>query len=163
MVLWTDCSRKRIGLHTPWARAAPRGRHLPRRSRTLHAAPPTPRTTAPPGAPPPGAVLVSLGARRNDRRPPRRVRREHPVKAQRVKTWGRNQQRQLLDELQRIQQQVRGAVGSRMRQLEHHLPARALRQPLQRQRRGRKGKKQNKITPHPPPPPSAPPQGGAHP
>src|SRR3989454_9281187 len=110
---------------------------LPRRSRTLPAAPPTPRTTAPPGAPPPGAVLVSLGARRNDRRPPRRVRREHPVKAQRVKTWGRNQQRQLLDELQRIQQQVRGAVGSRMRQLEHHLPARALRQPLQRPRRGR--------------------------
>src|SRR2546426_3699598 len=122
---------------------------LPRRSRTLPAAPPTPRTTAPPGAPPPGAVLVSLGARRNDRRPPRRVRREHPVKAQRVKTWGRNQQRQLLDELQRIQQQVRGAVGSRMRQLEHHLPARALRQPVQRQRRVAKATRQKKRT-HPP-------------
>src|SRR3989454_8647607 len=133
---------------------------LPRGSRTLHAAPPTPRTTAPPGAPPPGAVLVSLGARRNDRRPPRRVRREHPVKAQRVKTWGRNQQRQLLDELQRIQQQVRGAVGSRMRQLEHPLPAAALRPPLQRQRRGRKGTRQRKTPAPPDRPPSPPPRGG---
>src|SRR2546422_7115013 len=102
------------------------------------------------------------------RRPPRSTlfpyttlfRSEHPVKAQRVKTWGRNQQRQLLDELQRIQQQVRGAVGSRMRQLEHHLPARALRQPLQRQRRGEKVKKQKKTTAPPHSTSHPPPKGG---
>ncbi len=46
------------------------------------------------------------------------------MKAQCVKARGRNQERQLLDQLQRIQQQVRGAVGPRMRQLEHDLPAR---------------------------------------
>src|SRR2546428_1384838 len=79
------------------------------------------------------------------------------------KTWGRNQQRQLLDELQRIQQQVRGAVGSRMRQLEHHLPARALRQPLQRQRRVAKGKTQKKTPPPPPRTPQPPPRAGSTP
>ena len=57
------------------------------------------------------------------------------MKAQRMKSTGRNQDRQLLDQLQRIQQQVGRAICSRMRQLEHHLPVRALSQPLQRQRR----------------------------
>ncbi len=71
----------------------------------------------------------------NDLRPPRRGRTEHPMKAQRMKSTGRNQDRQLLDQLQRIQQQVGRAICSRMRQLEHHLPVRALSQPLQRQRR----------------------------
>jgi hypothetical protein len=85
-----------------------------------------------------GALRLSLGAPRNHRRPPRRVRREHPVKAQRVKTRGRNQQRQLLDELQRIQWQVGRPIRPQMRQLEHHLPARALRQARQRQRRAQK-------------------------
>src|SRR2546422_10553857 len=34
-----------------------------------------------------GALLLSLGAPRNHRRPPRRVRREHPVKAQIAETF----------------------------------------------------------------------------
>ena len=46
-------------------------------------------------------VRRRLGAPRNDPRPPRRVWPEHAMKARRVKTRGRNQQCQLLDELQR--------------------------------------------------------------
>ncbi len=57
------------------------------------------------------------------------------MKAQRMKSTGRNQDRKLLDQLQRIQQQMSRAIRPRMRQLEHHLPVRALCQPLQRQRR----------------------------
>jgi len=41
---------------------------------------------------------------RNDRRPPRRGRPENPLKAKRMKSTGRNQDRNLLDQLQRIQQ-----------------------------------------------------------
>jgi hypothetical protein len=73
-----DTQRRRW--RTPGAAAPPTAKHS-------HAAIPTP----------PGALRLSLGAPRNHRRPPGRVRREHPVKAQRVKTRGRNQQRQLLE------------------------------------------------------------------
>ena len=103
--------------------------------RTLTRRSPRPGRRPRPGPRGRGPVLDSLGAPRNARRPPPRDRTEHPMNAQYVNAQGRNQQRQLLDQLQRIQQQVRGAVGPRMRQLEHQLPARALRQALQRQRR----------------------------
>lgn len=49
-----------------------------------------------------------------------------------MKSRERNQDRQLLDQLQRIQQQVGRAIRPRIRQLEHRLPVRALGQPLQR-------------------------------
>jgi hypothetical protein len=58
----------------------------------------------------------------------------HPMNAKRMKSRERNQDRQLLDQLQRIQPQVGRAICPRTRQLEHQLPLRALGQPLQRHR-----------------------------
>ena len=63
------------------------------------------------------------------------MRRQQAVKSQRVKPRGRNQDRNFLDELQRIQQHVGRSIRPRVRQLEHELPVRALRQSLQRQGR----------------------------
>jgi hypothetical protein len=57
------------------------------------------------------------------------------MRAKRMKARGRNQERNLLDQLRRLQQQVRGAVRPRMGQLEQQRPVRALRQPLPRRRR----------------------------
>jgi len=70
-----------------------------RRGRTPGAAAPPTATHAPAA---PSRILLRLGAHRND--PDRHaVCPEHAVKEQRVKAQGRNQQRQLLDELQRVQ------------------------------------------------------------
>src|SRR5262245_360459 len=52
-----------------------------------------------------------------------------------VKPGRGDEHAELLDELQRIEQQVRGAVAARVRQLIEELPPGALRQSLQRQRR----------------------------
>jgi hypothetical protein len=68
------------------------------------------------------------------------------MKAKRMKVRGRDQEHNLLDQLQRLQQQVRGAVRPRMGQLEQQLPVRALRQPLQRQRRAQEIAAQTRPT-----------------
>ena len=52
-----------------------------------------------------------------------------------VKPGRRDEDAELLDELQGIEQQVRGAVPARVGQLIEQLPPGALRQALQRQRR----------------------------
>jgi hypothetical protein len=53
----------------------------------------------------------------------------------RMKSTGRNEDRNLLDQLQRSQQKVGRTIRPRMRQLEYHVAVRTLCQPPQRQRR----------------------------
>jgi hypothetical protein len=108
---WT---RKDVDGEHPAQQRRPPRRTLPRRRRR-------PRARAWPRGRRP--VLLSLGAPRHHRRSSRRVPCEHAVKAQRAKTRRQNQQRQLLDQLQRVQQQVRSAVGPRMRQRDERLSA----------------------------------------
>ena len=65
---------------------------------------------------------VLLRRLRDHRRTQRRVRGEHPVKADLVQPRSWHQRGQALHELLRLHDDVGGAVASRALELQHHLP-----------------------------------------